>query len=377
MLRAIKIRLYPNKTQECEFNKILNCYRFVYNYMLDRKKNAYEQNKTNLGLYELSKYFHNILIKDENFFWLKEQNTRIMNCAIRQMFDAYNRFFKQHSGFPKFKCKKDKQSALFPLGTISKRNTFKTKHINLIKTLKNIKFHCSDLYLYRLQKYSKNIRSATLSKTKSGKFFLSILINMQDDECNKFEHTDCDCGIDLGIKDFVITSDGEVFENKHFYKKEENKIAKLQRQLSKKNKGSNNFNKQCKRIAVLFERMTNKKENYIHSVSNDLLKKYDTIFMEDLNTSGMMKNRKLSKAIQEVGFYKFKTILKNKALQNNKKVVEIDRYYPSSKTCNKCGYINKGLKLSDRYWICPKCGEELDRDINAAINILYEGRRLV
>lgn len=233
------------------------------------------------------------------------------------------------------------------------------------------------MYFHRLQKYNKSIRRATLSKTKSGKFFLSILIDMQDNECNKFEHTDYDCGIDLGIKDFVITSDGEIFENKHFYKKEESKITKLQRQLSKKKKFSNNFNKQCKRIAILFERITNKKENYIHSVSNNLLKKYDTIFMEDLNTSGMMKNRKLSKAIQEVGFYKFKTILKNKALQNNKKVVEIDRYYPSSKTCNKCGYINKGLKLSDRYWTCPKCGEELDRDINAAINILYEGRRLV
>lgn len=377
MLRAIKIRLYPNKTQECEFNKILNCYRFVYNHMLDKKKNAYEQDKTNLGLCELSKYFHNVLIKDENYSWLKEQNTHIMKGAIRQMLDAYNRFFKQHTGFPRFKSKKDKQSALFPLESISKKNTFNTKCISLTKSLKNIKFRCSDLYLCRLQKYSKNIRSATLSKTKTDKFFLSILIDMQEDEYNKFEHTDYDCGIDLGIKDFVITSDGEVFENKHFYKKEEKKIAKLQRQLSKKKKGSNNFDKQCKRIAVLFERMTNKKENYIHSVSNTLLEKYDTIFMEDLNTSGMMKNKKLSKAIQEVGFYKFKTTLKNKALQNNKKVVEINRYYPSSKTCSKCGYINKYLKLSDRYWTCPKCGEELDRDINAAINILYEGRRLV
>lgn len=377
MLRAIKIRLYPNKVQECEFNKILNCYRFVYNHMLDKKKTAYEQDKTNLGLCELSKYFHNILIKDENYFWLKEQNTHIMKGAIRQMLDAYNRFFKQHLGFPKFKSKKDKQSALFSSKTISRKNTFNTKHISLTTPLKNIRFRCSDLYFYRLQKYSKNIRSATLSKTKSGKFFLSILIDMQDDECNKFEHTGCDCGIDLGVKDFVITSNGEIFENKHFYKKEESKIAKLQRQLSKKKKGSNNFDKQCKRIAVLFERMTNKKENYIHSVSNNLLKKYDTIFMEDLNTSGMIKNRKLSKAIQEVGFYKFKTTLKNKALQNNKRVVEIDRYYPSSKTCSKCSYINKGLRLSDRHWACPRCGEVLDRDINAAINILYEGRRLI
>lgn len=377
MLRTIKVRLYLSKTQEQKISKTLDCYRFVYNYMLSKKKLAYENNKINLNVFELCKHFYNCLLKNDNYSWLKDQNTKVMKEAIRQMYTAYNRFFKGYSRFPRFKSKKNKQSALFPLEAISKCNTFKTKHISLTTSLKNIKFSCSDLYFYRLQKYSKNIRNATLSKTKSGKFFLSILIEAQDNEYNKFKHTGRDCGVDLGVKDFVITSDGEVFENKHFYKKEEKKIAKLQRQLSKKKNGSNNFNKQCKRIAVLFERMTNKKENYIHSVSNVLLEKYDTIFMEDLNTSGIMKNRKLSKAIQEVGFYKFKTTLKNKALQNNKKVVEIDRYYPSSKTCSKCGYINKNLKLSDRYWVCPKCGEMLDRDINAAINILYEGRRVI
>ena len=376
MLRTIKVRLYPNKTQEQEFNKILGCYRFVYNHMLARKQDAYKADKTNLGLTELSKYFHHELLKDEQYQWLKEQNTKVMQQAIRQMFTAYDKFFKEHKGFPKFKSKRDEQSALFPIGAISKKNTFDVRKITLTKTLKNVKFRCSDLYHKRLQKYKDNIRSATLSKTKSGCYTLSILVDMNDNELIKFNKTSRDVGIDLGVKDFVITSDGEVFENKHFFKKDEKRLTNLQRQLSKKRKGSSNFHKQCKRIARVFETITNKKENYIHSVVNYLLHHYETIYMEDLNTSGMLKNHKLAKAIQEVGFYKFKMTLSTKALQNDKKVVLIGRYYPSSKTCSKCGYIYQDLKLSERKWQCPNCGTNHDRDYNAALNILYEGRRI-
>ena len=376
MLRAIKIRLYPNKAQEQEFNKILGCYRFVYNHMLARKQEAYKSDKTNLGLAQLSKYFHHELLKDEQYDWLKEQNTKVMNQAIRQMLTAYDMFFKEHNGFPKFKSKRDKQSALFPIGAISRTNAFETRHISLTTPLKSIKFRCSDLYFKRLQKYKDNIRSATLSKTKSGNFFLSFLMDIPQNEFVNFNKTSRDVGIDLGVKDFVITSDGDVFENKRFYKKDEKKLAKLQRQLSKKRKGSSNFHKQCKRIAKVFETITHKKDDYIHSVVNYLLRHYDTIYMEDLNTSGMLKNHKLSKAIQEIGFYKFKMVLSTKALQNDKKVVLIGRYYPSSKTCSNCGYIHKDLKLKDRHWCCPNCGSYHDRDFNAALNILYEGRRM-
>ena len=377
MLRTIKVRLYPNKAQEQEFNKILGCYRFVYNHMLARKQDAYKADKTNLGLTELSKYFHHELLKDEQYVWLKEQNTKVMKQSIRQMFTAYDKFFKEHKGFPKFKSKRDKQSALFPLNAISKKNTFDTRKITLTKNLKNISFRCSDLYFKRLQRYKDNIRSATLSKTKSGCYTLSILVDINDNELIKFNKTGRDVGIDLGVKDFVITSDGEVFENKHFFKKDEKRLTKLQRQLSKKRKGSSNFHKQCKHIAKVFNTITNKKENYIHSVVNYLLHHYETIYMEDLNTSGMLKNHKLAKAIQEVGFYKFKMTLSTKALQNDKKVVLIGRYYPSSKTCSKCGYIYQDLKLSERKWQCPNCGSYHDRDYNAALNILYEGRRII
>ena len=377
MLRAIKIRLYPNKEQEHKINKTLGCYRFVYNHMLALKQQAYKRDKTNIGLCELSKYFLGTLRKDEQYVWLKEENTKIMCQAIRQMLIAYDNFFKQHKGFPNFKSKKDKNSALFPLQAISRRNTFETRHISLTTPLKNIKFRCSDLYLRRLQKYSKNIKSATLSKSKSGKYLLSILVEMEDTELKRFEHTDKQVGIDLGVKDFVITSDGDVFENKHFLKKEENNIKRLQRQLSKKKVGSNNREKQRVKIAKLYEKITNKKEDYIHYVVNKLLKSYDTIFIEDLNVQGMVRNHNLTKAISEVGLSMFKEILTTKAIANDKKVISVDRFYPSSKTCSVCGYKKADLTLNDRYWVCPNCGTRHNRDVNAAVNILLEGKRVL
>ena len=377
ILRAIKIRLYPNKTQEQTLNKVLGCYRFVYNQMLALKQEAYNRDKSNLGLCELSKFFHGTLLKDEQYAWLKEQNTKVMKQAIRQMLSAYDGFFKLGKGFPKFKSKHDNNSALFPCEAISKSNTFETKHISLTKSLKNIKFHCSNLYFERLQRYKDNIKSATLSKTKSGKFYLSVLVSMNEEEFKQFSHTNNRVGIDLGVKDFVITSDGEVFENKHFFKESENRIKKLQRQLSKKVKGSNNRDKARTKIAKEFEHLTNQRIDYIHNVVNSLLIIYDYIFMEDLNVQGMLRNHKLSKAIQELGFYAFKSTLKNKAMMNDKFVIEVDRWFASSKTCHKCGYVYKDLTLGEREWTCPICGEHHDRDLNAAVNILLEGQRML
>ena len=377
MLRGIKIRLYPNKGQTSKLNQVLGCYRFVYNQCLDRKQKEYTENGNSLGLTELSKWFHGTLLKDEHYAWLKEQNTKVMKQSIRQMLGAYDKFFKQHNGFPKFKSKKDNQSALFPYEAVSKRNTFDERKITLTKGLKDIRFRCSDLYFKRLQDHKECIKSATVSRTKSGNYFLSILMDIPKEELIKFKHTKQCVGIDLGIKDFVITSDGEVFENKHFFKKQEKKVKRLQKQLSKKVKGSHNREKQRVRIAKAFERLTSQKDAYIHSVVNALLSLYDLVFMEDLNVQGMVKNHKLAKAIQEVGFYKFKQILLDKANTNSKQVVLVDRFYPSSKTCHKCGYVKKDLTLSDREWVCPICGERLERDINAAINILIAGLRII
>ena len=377
MFRAIKVKLCPNKQQEQVINKILGCYRFVYNHMLARKQQEYTDNKISLSLCDISKYFHNTLCKDEKYSWIKEQNTHVMKQSIRQMMSAYDRFFKLHSGFPKFKTKKDRQSALFPITAISKSNTFDTKHVSLVKSLKNIKFRCSDLYFKRLQTYKDSIRSATMSKTKSGNYFLSILIDIPQDEIIKFKQTGGSVGIDLGVKDFVITSDGEIFENKHFFEKQENKIKKLQKQLSRKVKGSNNREKARIKLAKVYERLVNQRENYIHSVVNELLKYYDTICMEDLNVKGMLKNHNLAKAIQEVGFFRFKSVLFDKSVNNGKRVVFVDRFYPSSKTCSCCGYIYRRLTLKEREWKCPDCGEIHDRDLNAAMNILTEGERIL
>ena len=377
MLRGIKVRLYPNKEQQARLNQVLGCYRFVYNKTLELKKTAYDEDKRTLGLTDISKWFHGTLLKDENYTWLQGQNTKVMKQSIRQMLDSYSKFFKQRGGFPKFKSKKDKQSALFPSEAISKRNTFNERKITLTQDLKDIRFRCSDLYFNRLQVHKDKIMSATVSRTKSGNYFLSILVDIPQDELQKFKHTKQCVGIDLGVKDFVITSDGEVFDNKHFFKKQEQKVKRLQKQLSKKVKGSHNREKQRVKIAKAFERLTNQKDAYIHSVVNALLSLYDLICMEDLNVQGMLKNHKLAKAIQDVDFYKFKQILFDKANVNGKQVVLVDRFYPSSKTCHKCGYIKKDLTLKDREWICPICGEHHDRDVNAAINILSEGIKII
>lgn len=182
MFRAIKVKLYPNNEQEQELNKVLGAYRFVYNYMLAKRQSAYESDKTNLSAAYLSKWFHEVLLKDEQYAWLREQNAHVMNQAINQMDDDYQKFFKQNNGFPKFKAKKDNQLVLLPRDAVSKCNTFETQCITLTTSIQNLKFSCSDLYHSRLQKYKDSIRSATLLKTKSGDFFLSILIDIPESE---------------------------------------------------------------------------------------------------------------------------------------------------------------------------------------------------
>lgn len=376
MLRAVKIRLYPTKTQTEQFNKLLGCYRVVYNQCLARKINSYKENKVSENLSTLGHFIHHELLKDDNFIWLREQNTKVLKQAVNDMLSAYKNFFTQHKGFPKFKSKKDnKQSCRFELGAISRRNDYTTYKLSLAN-IKNVKFKCNEKYAEYLQKHKQNIRQATLSKLPCGEFYLSILVD--GDLTHKgLKDTDNAVGIDLGIKDFVITSEGEVFDNLHFKKSQSNKIKRLQRQLSRKQKGSNNRNKARIKLAKLYKKINDKKQYYLHQVSNTLINENQVICMEDLNVKGMLKNHKLAESIQEMNFGEFKKILEYKAKWYNRKIVYVDRFYPSSKTCNHCGYINKRLKLSDRQWTCPKCGEVIERDYNAALNILDEGLRIL
>lgn len=263
----------------------------------------------------------------------------------------------------------------FPSEAISKRNDYESGKLTLIKQLKNIKFKTSDKYQKYLNKNKKGIRSATLSKTKTGKYFLSILVDgdlmkEKNQPSNEF------IGIDLGIKDFVIASDGEVFENLKLKRKNQKRLSKLHKEVSRKQKGSRNRNKAKIRLAKQYEKINNIKEAYLHSISNQLVSENQVICIEDLNVKGMLKNHNLARSIQELSLYQFKSMLKYKSEWNGGYVVEVDRFFPSSKLCNVCGSKNDKLTLDIRSWTCGSCGTEHNRDLNAAINIKNEGKRL-
>ncbi len=375
MLRAVKIRLYPNNEQAIQYNKLLGCYRVVYNQCLARKIKSYEETKTSENLSTLGQFFHHELLKDDNFIWLREQNTKVLKQAIKDMLSAYKNFFEQHTGYPKFKSKHaNKQSCRFELGAISKRNNYTDYKISLAN-IKNVKFRCNEKYSQYLQKHHDNIRQATLTRLPCGEYYLSILVD--GDLTHKVKETNATVGIDLGVKDFVITSEGEVFDNLHFKKSETKKIKRLQKQLSKKQKGSNNRNKTRIKLAKLYKKINGRKQYYLHAVSNSLIDENQVICMEDLNVKGMSKNHKLAESVLEMNFSEFRRMLEYKAYWYNRKIVFVGRFYPSSKTCHNCGYVNKELTLNDREWVCQNCGQTISRDYNAALNILDEGMRII
>ena len=377
MLRAIKIRLYPNKTQEDYISSLLGSYRFVYNQCLDKKIKSYTNDKVNMGLKDLGNFFHQNLTKNPEYQWLGEHNTKVLKQTIINLLDSYKRFFVNGTGFPKFKSKHDNtQSCRFPIEAISSKNDYSTNKLTLTSKIKNIKFSCSEKYKNYLTKHKDGIKSATLTKTKSGKYFLSILVDgdLIKESVIPFNEF---IGIDLGIKDFIITSEGETFENIKIKRNNTKKLVKLNQELSRKQKGSKNKNKARIKLAKQHEKLNNIKENYLHKVSNQLLNENQVIVMENLNVSGMMKNHNLSKSIQELSLYHFKEMLRYKSKWTDRDIVEVDRFFPSSKLCSNCGYKNVNLTLKDREWICPDCGTTHNRDINAAVNILNEGKRLL
>jgi putative transposase len=376
MIEALKIRLYPNKTQEIYLSKLLGCYRFVFNQCLDKKIKAYTETKTNLGLKEFGNFFHQELTKNPEYDWLQEHNTKVLKQSVINLLDSYKRFFVNGNGFPKFKSKHDNnQSCRFPLEAISKKNIYSDYKITLTSDLKKVKFKCSDKYCNYLTVFKNNIKSATLTKTKSGNYYLSVLIDLPIDK--QLPKTNNIVGIDLGIKDFVITSEGEIFENIKIKRNNQKKLRRLNKSLSRKINGSKNKTKSRIKLSIFHEKLNNIKENYLHYVSNQLLNDNQVIVMEDLNVKGMMKNHCLAKSIQELSLNRFKTILVYKSVWYGRDLVQIDRWFPSSKLCNKCGHKNVDLKLSDRVWICPECGEVHDRDLNAAINIKKEGQKIL
>ena len=366
MLKAYKYRLYPNKQQIEQIQKTFGCCRFVYNQTLAHRKDLYENKKESMNKIACNNYVNQILKKE--YEWLKEVDKFALTNSVYNMDSAYQKFFKEHSGYPKFKSKRDnKKSYTTNITGNNIEVSFERSRIKLPK-LKWIKAKIH-------REFVGKIKSATISQVPSGKYFVSVLV---ETEHIQMESTDCMVGIDLGIKDLLITSDGDKFDNIHTTKKYEDKLVKEQRRLSHKVKGSKNWNKQRIKVARIHEKIHNTRIDNLHKISHKLVSENQVIVSEDLSVSNMVKNHNLAKAISDCGWYELTRQISYKSDWNNRQYIKINRFYASSQTCNCCGYVNSNTKdLSVREWICPKCGAIHDRDINAAKNILNEGLRIL
>ena len=366
MLKSIKLRLYLNDDQKIYSNKLLGSSRFVYNNCLNYKITEYNKpDKKSVSFCELGKHLTDL--KSE-YIWLKDSHSKVLQQSLINLNTAFNNFFKNKLGFPKFKSKHDKQSCRFPIDAIS---GVKGNRINIIKSLNDIHFKCSKSDESFLNHHQSDIKSGTLSRSKSGDYYFSILIDKPNKKLNKPKNEIV--GIDMGIKDFVITSSGDRFENIKIKRNNTGKLKRLNQLLSRKQKGSKNKEKTRIKLSKFHEKLNNIKDYYLHKVSNQLLNENQIIVMEDLNVKGMMSNHKLAKSIQELSLNKFKNILMYKSNWYDRSVIQVDQWFPSSKLCSVCGFKHTELTLNDREWVCPVCLTKHDRDVNAANNIKNEG----
>jgi putative transposase len=357
MLKSYKYKLKPNEDQIVLLNKHFGSIRFAYNYFLNERKKEYETNKNTINYYDNAKSLTE-LKKQEEYSWLNEINSQSLQDSLKNLETAYKNFFRFKKGFPKFKSKKSRNSFTVP------------QFVKLENGKLKIPKFKEPINLILSRSFEGIIKQCTISKTSTNEYFVSILV---ETEHKKLDKNGKSVGIDLGIKDFVITSDGYKYKNNRYTKTYEKSLKKHQQHLSRKTKGSNRYNKQKLKVATIYKKITNSRLDNLHKVSTELIKKYDLIILEDLNIKGMVKNHKLSKHIVDSSWSKFIELLTYKAEWNDKEIVKIDRFFPSSKTCNCCGYINQNLDLSIREWACPSCHTKLDRDLNASINILKEG----
>ena len=361
MLKSYKYKLKPTEEQIVLLNKHFGSIRFVYNFFLNERKTEYETNKNSINYYDNARSLTE-LKKVNDYSWLKEINSQSLQYSLKCLDGAYQNFFKFKKGFPKFKSKHNKNTFTVPQSV-----KLENGKLNIPKFDKPI-----DLILHRT--FTGIIKSCSISKTPTKEYFVSILVETTH---NTLPKTDKSIGIDLGIKDFAITSDGYKYKNNRYTKSYAKLLKSEQQHLRKKTKGSNQYQKQKLKVAKLHKKITNSRVDNLHKVSTDLIKKYDVIVLEDLNIKGMIKNHKLAKHIADASWSKFIELLTYKASWNEKQIVKIDRFFPSSKTCNCCGYINQNLKLDMREWTCPSCKTKLDRDINASRNILKEGLKII
>jgi putative transposase len=367
MLKAYKYACLPTEEQKQLLAKFFGCARFVYNLGLETKQWAWTSQRKHLSGIDLLNQLKEF--KDTEAHWLKDCPSQTLQMALRNLESAYTNFFRGE-GFPKFKSKHHRQSIQFPQGV-------------------KVDFENSTLFLPKLKevpcifhrRFQGEIKTVTVSKTPTGNYFVSILVENQNPVPKKKPvREETTVGIDLGVKTFATLSCGTSFDNPKYLRGNLKRLRVEQRRLSRRRKKgvkqqSKSYQKQKLVVAKLHEHIKNQREDYLHKVSTKIIRSFDTICLEDLNIQGMMQNGKLALSIGEVGWYKFKTMLQYKAQWYGKNVLCIGRFTPSSKLCSQCGEIFKELTLKDRSWTCGSCGTHHQRDENAAINIKNFGLR--
>ena len=359
MLKTYEYRLYPNKSQEIQIAKQFGCCRVIYNKALALRKETYEREQKHLTKYQLIAEITNWK-KQEEYKWLKEVNAQALQQAIFDMDTAYQKFFREKTGFPKFKRKKSyRNSFRYPQGCKLDNEAGKIFLPKLGWTKCRID-----------RPINFELRSVTVKRVPSGKYFVCCLFEDGTELPPKLPITEeTAVGIDLGLKDFAVLSNGTKIPRMRFTKNYEKQLAKLQKRYSRKT-GEKNKEKARIKVARLHEKIANCRKDYLHKVSHKIISENqtNTICLETLNVKGMMKNHKLAKSVADVGMYMFKQMLEYKADRVGKNILYIGQYEPSTKLCD-CGYKNNDLKLSDREWTCPECGRHYDRDIHASQNI--------
>lgn len=358
MIKAYKYRLHPTKEQAEFFEKSFGCVRFVYNWALNQRIEAYQKDGTRIGWVESCKRLTE-LKKQEETKWLCEVANQSLQSSIRNMDSAFTSFFREKKGFPKFKSKKKSKSTFQFVEYVS--IDFKNKLLKLPK-VGSVKFG-------RSREFVGKIGTCTVSKTPTGKYYISILVDDGKPMPEKAPiTTETTVGIDVGIKDFAVLSNGQVYSNQKYLEKDEKRLKVLQKRLSRKQKDSNRRERARLAVAKQHEKIKNHRENFIHQVTSRIVRENQTVVIEDLNVEGMLKNHNLAKHIASASWSEFFRQLQYKCDWYGKNLIRIGRFEPSSKMC-LCGYINKNLTLKDREWDCPQCGRHNDRDLLAALNI--------
>jgi putative transposase len=361
---SYKYRIYPTKEQEILLSKHFGCVRFVWNYFLNERKEYYLKNKEDIEAKRVHgslSYYDNCkqltLLKQEKE-WLKECNSQSLQASLKHLDTSYRMFFKKIHGFPNFKNKDSKQSFTIPQSFQLKNNKiYFAKFRDGIK----VKEH---------RELDGNFVVATLSKTTTNKYYISIIVEKEIQPALIINKS---IGIDLGIRDLIICSDGVRYKNIKPLSSLEKKLKHKQKQLSKKVKGSNNRKKAKLKVAIIHEKIRNIRKDHIHKITAAITNENQVIIAEDLNVKGMMQNHKLAKSIGDVSWHEIHRELEYKSKWKGRTYYEIDRFFPSSKMCSSCYFVNTKLLLKDRTWNCPNCNTKLDRDLNASINILNQG----